>query len=60
MVVVPPNTQMLEISYAATTPGVAPAGRRRRRDAYLANRSTRFNDVNNTRVDRVNHQITRC
>lgn len=52
-VTVPPNTQILEISYSATEPRVAERVADAIAETYLANREQRFNDVNAARIERV-------
>ncbi len=55
-VVVPPNTQILEISYSSTDPVVAQQVADAVAAAYLDNRARRFDDVNSARIDRVETQ----
>lgn len=52
-VTVPPNTQILEISYSATKPQVAERVADAIASTYLENREQRFNDVNAARIQRV-------
>ncbi|GAB6985662.1 Wzz/FepE/Etk N-terminal domain-containing protein [Nocardioides pyridinolyticus] len=52
-VVVPPNTQLLEISYSAGDPEVARAATDAVATAYLQNRRQRFEQVNQARIERV-------
>ena len=55
-IVVPPNTQILEISFSADDPGVAQRVTDAVAKTYLDNRSQRFDEVNATRVDRLQSQ----
>jgi succinoglycan biosynthesis transport protein ExoP len=57
-VVVPPNTQVLEIAYSASDPVAAKQIVDAIATAYLANRTRRFDDVNSARIERVENQIT--
>lgn len=57
-VIVPPNTQILEITYAAHDPAVAQQVANAVATAYLANRASRSNEVNTGQLDRLNRQIT--
>ena len=52
-VTVPPNTQVLEISFSADDPEVARQVADEVAAAYLLNRRQRFDDVNEARVERV-------
>lgn len=52
-VVVPPNTQVLEISYTAGDPAVAQETADAVAAAYLQNRRQRFDQVNEARIARV-------
>ncbi|MGZ4455157.1 MAG: Wzz/FepE/Etk N-terminal domain-containing protein [Nocardioides sp.] len=53
LVTVPPNSQVLEISFTATDPAVARRIAGLTADAYLANRARRSDAVNAARVHRV-------
>lgn len=55
-VVVPANTQILEISYTSTDPVVAQQVANAVADAYLGNRDRRFIEVNAARITRVETQ----
>ena len=52
-VTVPPNTQILEISYTAGDPARAEQIANAVATAYLDNRARRFEEVNQARIDRV-------
>ena len=52
-VTVPPNTQILQITYSASDPVVAQQIADAVAKAYLDNRQRRFNEVNATRIERV-------
>ena len=52
-VVVPANTQILEISFAGADPAVTQQVVNAVADAYLANRTQRFDEVNAERIQRV-------
>src|SRR5918999_5428317 len=52
-VTVPPNTQIVEITYSASDPVAAQQVADAAADAYLANRDGRFNEVNDARIERV-------
>lgn len=56
-VTVPPNTQILTIAYTAGDPDKAQSITAAVANAYLENRSRRFDDVNAERVDQVQTQI---
>ena len=49
----PPNTQILEITYSASDPVVAQQVADAVANAYLANRDRRFDEVNAARIERV-------
>jgi polysaccharide biosynthesis transport protein len=53
---VPPNTQILEISYSASDPVVAQQVPNAVADSYLENRARRADEVNAARIDRVESQ----
>ena len=55
-IAVPPNTQILEISFSAADPAVAQDTADRVADAYLANRARRFEDVNDARIEQLQTQ----
>jgi succinoglycan biosynthesis transport protein ExoP len=55
-VTVPPNTQVLEISYSSSDPQVARQVADAVANAYLANRARRFEEVNAARIKRVENQ----
>jgi succinoglycan biosynthesis transport protein ExoP len=55
-VTVPPNTQILEISYSAADPVVARQVANAVANAYLDNRARRFEEVNAARIKRVETQ----
>ena len=55
-VAVPPNTQILEISYTATDPAVAQDVADAVAAAYLDNRAQRFEEVNAARIERVENR----
>lgn len=55
-VVVPPNTQILELSYTSPDPAVAQAVTDSLADAYLANRTERGTSVNDERIRKVETQ----
>jgi polysaccharide biosynthesis transport protein len=55
-VLVPANTQILEISFAGGDPTVTQQVVNAVANAYLANRSQRFDDVNDERIQRVETQ----
>ena len=59
-VVVPPNTQILEISYIDSEPGTAANVVDAIAAAYLANRHARFQDVQDERIARVEKQTARA
>ena len=52
-VLVPPNTQILEITYTAEDAAVAQKVANAVAASYLENRNRRFEDVNNARIERV-------
>jgi polysaccharide biosynthesis transport protein len=52
-VVIPPNTQVAQISFTAADPAVAQRVTDALADAYLANRDRRFDEVNQARIERV-------
>ena len=52
-VVVPPNTQVLQLTYTASDPDVARRVTAAVATAYLANRDRRFEDTNQARLDRI-------
>ena len=52
-VTVPPNTQIVEITYSASDPVAARQIADAVANAYLANRDRRFNEVNDARIERV-------
>jgi polysaccharide biosynthesis transport protein len=52
-ITVPPNTQVLQVSYTAADPNVAQQVANAVADAYLENRERRFDDVTAARLDRV-------
>ena len=60
----PPNTQILEITYTASDPVVAQQVANAVADAYLDNRARRFDEVNAARIERVESQtlsvVTTC
>lgn len=58
-VTVPPNTQILEISYSAREPDAARSVADAVADAYLDNRAARFGDVQDARITRVENQTVR-
>jgi succinoglycan biosynthesis transport protein ExoP len=58
-ITVPPNTQILEISYSATDSAAAQLVTDAVASAYLENRSRRFDEVTAERVDRVEVQTLR-
>ena len=51
LVAVPPNTQVLQISFTAADPDVAQRVTNAVATAYLANRDRRADEVNQTRID---------
>lgn len=55
-VVVPPNTQILEITYAGSDATLAQRTTELVAEAYLANRARRFDEVNAERIDRLQAQ----
>lgn len=55
-VVVPPNTQILELSFTASDPAVAQTVTDGLADAYLANRTARGTSVNDERIKKVETQ----
>jgi polysaccharide biosynthesis transport protein len=55
-VTVPPNTQILEISYSASDPGTAQRVTDGVAKTYLANRARRFDEVNTARIDQIESQ----
>jgi succinoglycan biosynthesis transport protein ExoP len=55
-IVVPPNTQILEISYSAADPAVAQRVTDAVAKAYLANRARRFDDVSAQRIGKLQNQ----
>ncbi|MCY7400673.1 MAG: hypothetical protein LH477_06915, partial [Nocardioides sp.] len=55
-VTVPPNTQILEISYSATDPVATRQVTDAVASAYLENRARRFTEVNAVRIERVEAQ----
>jgi succinoglycan biosynthesis transport protein ExoP len=55
-IVVPPNTQILQISYTAADPAVAQRVTAAVARTYLANRAQRFDEVNTARIDRLQTQ----
>jgi polysaccharide biosynthesis transport protein len=57
-VAVPPNTQVLEISYTAADPTVARQVADAVAAAYLDNRRQRFDDVTAARIDRVDQRTS--
>jgi succinoglycan biosynthesis transport protein ExoP len=56
LVTVPPNTQLLEISYSASDPTVAQQVAGAVADAYLVNRDRRFEAVQTERIDQLQTQ----
>jgi succinoglycan biosynthesis transport protein ExoP len=57
-IVVPPNSQTLAISYSAKDPVKAQLIANAVADAYLANRTHRFSDVNDAQIQRLSKQTT--
>lgn len=55
-ITVPPNTQILEISYTAADPSSAQAVADEIATTFLANRVRRFDEVNQTQIDQVRSQ----
>lgn len=55
-ITVPPNTQVLEISYSSSDPSLAKRVTDGVADAYLANRARRAEEVTTARIDRVESQ----
>lgn len=55
-IVVPPNTQILEISYSSANPELAQSTTDAVTEAYLANRTRRFEEVNTARIERLQTQ----
>lgn len=53
---VPPNTQMVQISYTDSTPGRARAGAQAYAQAFLDNREAVAKDVNDRQLDLLNEQ----
>jgi polysaccharide biosynthesis transport protein len=58
-VTVPPNTQILEISFTAADPVAAQQVTDAIASAYLANRERRFGDVTDARIERLETQTLR-
>jgi succinoglycan biosynthesis transport protein ExoP len=58
-VVVPPNTQVLEISFSSTDAAIAQETTDAVADAYLDNRARRFSELNDARVERLETQTVR-
>lgn len=58
-VTVPPNTQVLELSFSAADPVVARQVVSAVAEAYLANRDRRFDELNTARIERLESQTLR-